>query len=94
MYSARPDSLDERCLQRQCAAAPRRSETVISAPSASAVAPSYIDALATSIPVKESDEALKFIYDLERALSDFGLIRCIGRIELAASEELDRRRPE
>ena len=65
----------------------------MSAASAAAVAPSYIEALATGRPVRSDDEGLELEDGLQRALGQLGLVGRVGGVELAAEQELvDRRR--
>jgi len=62
--------------------------TAISAASAQAEAPSYIEALATSIPVSWADQRLELEDRLQRPLADLRLVRGVGGIELAARDQL------
>ena len=54
--------------------------------SAAAVAPSYREALATSMPGQRADHRLELEDRLERALRRLGLVRRVGGVELGAAD--------
>ena len=57
------------------------------------MAPSYIEALATSHAGQRGDHRLVFVDELQRALAGLGLVRRVGAVELAARHDRpDRRR--
>ncbi len=63
----------------------------ISTASEAPVEPSYIEALATSMPVSRPTWRLELEQVLQRALRDLGLVGRVGRQELAALDQSSRR---